>query len=309
MTTVVFDMGQTQTRLLTLVDGADPTETVLPGFRYGDDLPATIERVVTITTGNLGVTLVDAVAGGCTGLYGKVPDLAPLADRLRSSLGTRRLVIADDAVTSHVGALGGASGVLVAAGTGLTGLGLGPAGAARVDGVGSLIGDEGSGWWIGRRGAIAALSAHDGRSGGSLALLEALQEKFGPVEDFAATVAGSESPVSTVASVTPTIAEVARAGDPVALSIWNDAARFIGGAVVASARRSGHEDNLTWAVTGRVVGAADLLDAVLHRTVTDAFPDSERVTPHGTALDGSKLLLDSTDLFNLAPLIGAHNYS
>jgi N-acetylglucosamine kinase-like BadF-type ATPase len=195
---------------------------------------------------------------------------------------------------------------LVAAGTGIVGLGIGPTGAARVDGTGSMIGDDGSGWWIGRRGAIAALSAHDGRSGGSPRLLSFLERQFGPVADFPAVVAASKFPVGTVASFAPAVAAAAREGDVEAGVIWAEAARHIGDAVVASAIRAGFERDarFPWAVTGRLTGAADLLDPVMESLISARFPAAFRVNSGGSSLDGAERLLQYPDANTLAPLVG-----
>lgn len=50
----------------------------------------------------------------------------------------------------------------------------------RADGWGHLLGDCGSGAWIGRAGLEAAMRAYDGRSGGSAALLARAEKLFGP---------------------------------------------------------------------------------------------------------------------------------
>lgn len=60
-------------------------------------------------------------------------------------------------VTAYLAANGTRHGVVVAAGTGVVTLGVGPEGVARVDGWGHLLGDAGSAYWIGRAGLDAAL--------------------------------------------------------------------------------------------------------------------------------------------------------
>ncbi len=307
MAELAFDLGQTQTRLR-LIDGAGARrETELDGFRYGADLFETIVDRCRVAAASFGQTTIHAVAGGLTGLYGIVPDLGPLLAELRAVLDVERVVLADDAVTSHLGALAGEPGALVAAGTGIVGLGIGPSGAARIDGVGSLIGDEGSGWWIGRRGIIAALSAYDGRSGASSLLLEALEQHYGPAARVPATIASSPFPVGLVASFAPAVADAARRGDRVAAAIWNEAARHIGDAVVAAGTRAGFDaaSPFAWGVTGRLTLAADLLDPELDSLVQSHFPAAVRHRPLGSGLDGAERLLHYPEAESLAPLVGA----
>lgn len=306
MAELAFDIGQTQSRLRLIADDGRATDLELDGFRYGDEVISVVLQRCREAADRFGIPSITAVAGGVTGLYGIVPDISELAAQLATTLGVQRVVVADDAVSSHLGALNGEPGALVAAGTGIVGLGIGPRGAARVDGVGSLIGDDGSGWWIGRRGVIAALSAHDGRSGGSPQLLRSLERQYGPIAGFPALVASSPFPVGTVASFAPAVAAAAREGDLEAGAIWAEAARYIGDAVVAAAIRAGfsRDARFPWAVAGRLTGASDLLDPAVESLVSAYFPASFRVNSGGSSLDGAERLLRHPDPRTLAPLVG-----
>lgn len=124
---------------------------------------------------------VSAVAIGAAGMATLGDDLrAGLPAALERALGVRRLALAADAVTAYAGALGQRPGAVVAAGTGMVALGTDLVRWRRADGWGHLLGDCGGGAWIGRAGLEAAMRAHDGRHGGSAALLERLEAVFGP---------------------------------------------------------------------------------------------------------------------------------
>ena len=103
-----------------------------------------------------------AVCAGLTG-YPDAPAIrAHLRNRLASLTGTPNVIVVEDCVTAHVGALGSA-GTVVSAGTGTVVLGIGAAyDTERRDGWGPLLGDRGSGFAIGRAGLKAAWSARDG---------------------------------------------------------------------------------------------------------------------------------------------------
>lgn len=305
MTGLAFDIGQTQSRIRLIAENGTSEDLELDGFRYGSDILETVRLRCETAARAFGLRSVRTVAGGVTGLYGVAPDLQELRRSLQRSLDVERVIIADDAVTTHLGGLHGRPGTLIAAGTGIVGLGIGPAGIARVDGVGSLIGDEGSGWWIGRRGIIAALSAHDGRSGGSPALLAAMEAQYGPAARVPSVIAGSSFPVGLVASFAPSVAAAARDGDRQASLIWTEAATHIADAVVAASTRAGfaRDTPFAWALSGRLTGASDLLDPVLDRLVSDRFAGGTRVRPGGNALDGAQLLLQYPNLAALAPLV------
>lgn len=302
MTRLAIDIGQTQARIRVL--GAAAPEREVSGFAYGADLLEVIPSIVEEAAHGLGLETIDALAVGSTGLYGHVPPIDALAERLRRRFGVSRVVVADDAVTAYLGAMGRGHGVVVAAGTGMVGLGHGPSGSARVDGVGGMIGDEGAGWWIGRRGLIAAISAADGRPQGSKALLQMLEARFGPVADFPAALAASPSPVAVVASFAKDVADAARGGDTIAASIWAEAGVHIGGVVAAAAARSGLEGTVPWALIGRLGAAVDLLEPGLTRSLGDLLPDADRVAPVGQPLDGVAILLD-VEPADFAPMVRA----
>ncbi|MCA1845918.1 MAG: hypothetical protein LC792_22560, partial [Actinobacteria bacterium] len=72
---------------------------------------------------------------------------------------------------------------------------------ACVDGWGHLLGDAGSGFWVGRKGLDAALRAHDGRPGGSAHLARLVERDVGPLDrlpDLAARAGAG--PVAAIAS-------------------------------------------------------------------------------------------------------------
>ncbi|MGN9839328.1 N-acetylglucosamine kinase [Nonomuraea sp. H19] len=227
------------------------------------------------------------MAIGVTGLPGLVKDPGTLWHALRERFGLGALVVAGDMVTTHVGALGFRPGVVVAAGTGVITLGTDLAGVwNQADGWGHLLGDHGSGAWVGMQGLHAALRAHDGRAGGSPALLERMTARFGHPLDLVALVYESGSAANHLASFAPSVAEAARAGDPVARRIWAEAGRQLGEAAVAAA--SGLEPVFSWG--GRLFDAADLLMEPFQDTVRALLPGAQFAPPLGTSADGALAL-------------------
>ncbi len=64
----------------------------------------------------------------------------------------RHVVVLSDAQAAHLGALGGKPGVLILSGTGSIVIGQNPRGRwARSGGLGPLLGDEGSAFWLGQQ--------------------------------------------------------------------------------------------------------------------------------------------------------------
>ena len=115
---------------------------------------------------------------GLSGFHGGAADAGKALGIWREALGVRRLSLADDAVTSYLGALGDDSGAVVAAGTGVAVLASSGVTSIRVNGWGPTLGDEGGGYWIGQEGLRSAYRWLDGRRGSERLAAEA-QATFG----------------------------------------------------------------------------------------------------------------------------------
>lgn len=73
-------------------------------------------------------------------------------------------VLDTDAAAAHWGAFNGGSGIVLSAGTGAIALGIDEGEKFYADGWGPLLGDEGSGYWIGLEAIRAVCRAWDGRA-------------------------------------------------------------------------------------------------------------------------------------------------
>ncbi|GAA2473455.1 BadF/BadG/BcrA/BcrD ATPase family protein [Streptomyces thermolineatus] len=226
-----------------------------------------------------------AAAVGAAGMAGLGEELrAELPGALEEALGVRRLALAADAVTAYAGALGVRPGVVVAAGTGAIALGTDlRSGWRRADGWGHLLGDCGSGAWIGRAGLEAALRAHDGRAGGSPALLERLRERFGAPGSLPAALYPRSDRPAVLASFAPDVAGCADR-DPVAAAIMERAARHLL-ETAAAARPPGPECAV--AFTGGLLRLGPALLVPLGALFQEFLPDAVPVAAGGDPLDGA----------------------
>ncbi|MGO2043302.1 MAG: N-acetylglucosamine kinase, partial [Cellulosimicrobium funkei] len=244
---------------------------------------------------------VAAAAVGATGLASLVRDPAELHAALRTSLPHAagpavdgdpsvrpgpRTAVAADALTAHLGALGGRPGAVVAVGTGAIALGTDLRTVwHRVDGWGHLLGDLGSGSWIGAQGLRAAVAAHDGRdSGGSPALLAAAVARFGPVPSWPGQLYTRPDRAQVLASFTPDVAAAARADDTVARQVLAGAGTHLA-TTLAAALVDGVPPLA--AATGGVLGIGPLLTDAFRARLAVLRPDVALVDPAGTPLDGA----------------------
>jgi len=91
--------------------------------------------------------------GICFGIAGarEKKDRKKLKDAFVRKLSVRNIIITTDAMTALYGAFEGNDGIILISGTGSVLYGYSGGAISRVGGWGRIIGDEGSGYWIGKR--------------------------------------------------------------------------------------------------------------------------------------------------------------
>ena len=258
---------------------------------------------------------VDAVSAGLAGMLGDADQAPSVAAGLARLLGVERIVLTGDVVTAYAGALGVRPGVGVAAGTGAVAHAVADGGSqpaepgawhratARSDGWGPILGDAGSGYWIGRHGLEQALRAFDGR-GGSPALAGLAECHIGPLDSLPQRIDASGNPTATVAAFARCVADAARRGDEVAASIWAEAARELATSAAACAHRLFRDTDpvpVSWA--GGLFSADDLLLAPFLERLTGLLPGAVPTPPAGDALDGAARLAEPTGPGLLGPFV------
>jgi N-acetylglucosamine kinase-like BadF-type ATPase len=131
----------------------------------------------------------------------------------------------NDMVCGWAGALAGAEGINLVAGTGSIAYGEYAGRSARAGGWGELFGDEGSAYWLAREGLRLFSRMSDGRSPRS-ALHEILRRHFALNDDLdlcAALYGKSTSQRSQLAQLSRLVAEAASAGDAAARELFTRA--------------------------------------------------------------------------------------
>ena len=292
---LAVDAGQTEIRVA-LTGERDPHGTAhAPGVMRLDGAAVDADQVAgALVAAVEALGPLPAVAAIGVGLSGfeaaREDDLRRVDEILRARVGAPQVTIASDGVTSLLGALGERPGAVVAAGTGTVCVARGPRRWAKVDGWGSLLGDSGSGFAIGRSGLAAALRELDGR-GGSKALLAAAEQRFGPGAGLAEAVYRSAVPTRTVASFARDVARVAAAGDAAARSILDAAGSELAlTACAALALALDPEDAAAVSYAGNVFEAGPPLMDAFARELARRRPDVELLPPEGDALAGAALL-------------------
>jgi len=297
---LLVDAGQTGTRLRVIGADGHVVDTVAGPV---DTSHGVVEQVAdrireTLSDNN---DRIGEVAVGLSGLTDDAAQPAVLRHRL-AHFGVGRVVLAHDSVTAYLAANGTRHGVVVAAGTGVVTLGVGPEGVARVDGWGHLLGDAGSAYWIGRAGLDAALRTFDGRAEPT-ALMRAAIEEFGPLPDLYMVLQADPARVNRIAGFARTVDKLA--DDATAAAILDAAGTELAGSAIAALTRAGlragHDARVSW--TGTVLTRNTRVRESFLTAVTAQAPGAVTGTPLGQPIDGVALLLDLPHDHPLRPLI------
>ena len=190
-------------------------------------------------------------------------------------------VLADGEVALAT-AFGTGPGILVNAGTGSIAYARDPAGAVhRAGGYGWQLGDEGGGYWLGRRALDVAARAQDGRGEGSTLLARLLRalglQHFDDLVRWTATATPTQ-----MAALAPHVLNAAREGEGVARQAVEDAARELVELAAALARHFPGTEPVPVALAGGLL--------LPQSPLTAAF--RERL---GTALKRARLVPDRID--------------
>ena len=283
---LALDCGQSGTRGR-LTDGrGEPLgpDLDLPGVRT--DLPV-VEQLAGFTLAVIDADHpVDTVALGVTGLTESDRPEALLA--LLAPSRVTRVLLAHDSVTSYLAALGADPGVVVASGTGVVTLAVGAERTARVDGWGYIMGDAGSGWWIGREGLVSGMRAFDGR-GGSEGMLAAIRRDFGDPAVAYMVLQADPARVQRVAGYARLVLDLAAAGDRSCRDIVVRAAGQLADSAATGLRRVGQTDAARAAGLGGIFRSPLMAESFADQLAA-TLPGSEVVTPRGVGLDGAALL-------------------
>jgi N-acetylglucosamine kinase-like BadF-type ATPase len=167
-------------------------------------------------------------AAVCLGMAGvDREDDARIIGGIVRRLGFRsHALIVNDALIALVAGAGASPGVVVISGTGSIAYGLSPHHvAARAGGWGPTLGDEGSGYWIGRR-ALAAVMRELDQRGPRTALTPLVLQHFGlpRPEALVAEIYHQPQGRRAVASLGSVVEAAREEGDPVAIDIMTHAA-------------------------------------------------------------------------------------
>ena len=205
----------------------------------------------------------DALAGFCLGSAGvDLPqNVLDYEEMLRGiGLGCPLKVVNDVEIVLESEAKG-QPGIVAISGTGSIVFGKDETKAAvRVGGWGYLVGDEGSGYWIGREAVRRSLCSYDGR-GEETVLIPLLMEacKLKDLSEIINMIYAPDTNKSDVAAFSRLVDQAARAQDRVAGQILEEAAEDLAAAVCAARKRMQLPEEFPVILSGGTILGSEIL--------------------------------------------------
>jgi N-acetylglucosamine kinase-like BadF-type ATPase len=204
------------------------------------------------------------------------PNDAETVHAILGRIGHRaRALVVNDALIALQAGVGDAEGVVLVAGTGSIAYGRDARGrAARSGGWGYVLGDEGSGYWIGRQALRAVVRAADGR-GEATALTSRILAHYAVArpQDLVRRIYQGGSMPSAIASLAREVEAAAAGDDPVAQRILAIGAIELADAAVSVASRLGLT-SCAMVLAGRVLRSLEIYRAHVTDRLRERLPQS-----------------------------------
>ncbi len=218
-------------------------------------------------------------AAVCLGIAGvdRADDRAVIRSIMRRIGGRAKVLIVNDALVALEAGAPREPGVVVISGTGSIAYGRNAKGeAARAGGWGYVLGDEGSGYWIGRAALRAVLRESD-RRGPKTALSSLLLAHFGikEAQGLIHEVYHASLKPSAIGSLARCVQDAFSQGDAVAIGILRAAANELEGSALSVARRLDLVgESFAFILAGGIFRAVPWLTHELERRLPVAAPNS-----------------------------------
>jgi N-acetylglucosamine kinase-like BadF-type ATPase len=208
--------------------------------------------------------------------------------------------VSNDALIALWGALAGRQGVAVLAGTGSIALARSEDGReGRAGGWGHLLGDEGSGYWLGREALAAYLRTIEGReTEGALSSILGSAVGQRSVTDAIAWLHSGDQQVTRLAALAPLVSQAAQAGDNTALDILRRAGQALADQAAAAARQvwdASPPRDLPVARCGGIWSAGPPLSEPFALSLRTHLPEARMTQPRLPPVGGAVLLAMGAD--------------
>ena len=296
---IAIDAGGTRLRGFESIGG---TEFSGAGVRHTQSLAFDLAQAI-VGTIPYEVSEVETLVLSLAAIPQKIEDRELLAAAIWQRLKFSQLIIVSDTKAAALSSQTKAD-LTIAVGTGITALVDAGENRFELTGHGYLIGDEASGYWIGRSGVNAALRADEGRGPATSLLKSAIDFYHVPAVQLADYLHQLPNPVTQIAAFVPMVVAAAVDGDAQASLIISQAAEEIVGLIKIAISRAGVK-------TVALIGGAIPRDGLLHSQVVAGGKDLgiEFVNSTAEPLAGVRKIAEDNALHNQEIVIHSSHIS
>ena len=226
-----------------------------------------------------------------TGFNGIVTDENRYAALCNEFFGAKSTLVIDDGLAGYIGTLGGRSGVTILIGSGVVSVGGKNGIFSHLDGLGSIFGDEGSGYWLGKHALTRALATEEDRDSNT-ELLRMMQDE---VTEFHALKSKNGVEAATLAiKSAKSLLVAADAGNYQATEIRDQGAILLAKTVCATWRGvDGRSDEeLEVVINGGLARNLGYYNQIKSEVLKE-LPKAKFVQPEGDNLSGAIWLAEN----------------
>ena len=291
-----IDGGGTNTRAV-IASGAKILARVQSGaikrLRVGAEVAETnLRDLLRDVFDQAGVSHVEAVSAGIASAY--MPGIPEWITAVFRNFGIQNSEVVGDEIIALDAAFHGGPGILQIAGTGSNTIGRAPSGKLETaGGYSSVLGDQGSGYWIGLHAVREALHAYDRAAYGQppIAVLDQVGAAWGTSTLAELVECGNQIPGPDFSALAPLINTLAEEGDPVALQVLNQAAQDLADFILLVRQKLHDRHNLQsevpTAFTGSVLGKMPIVRQRLTELLAESAPDMAFQQEEVIAVEGA----------------------
>jgi len=289
---LIVDLGQSGSRFR--IQGIDHSidRGNVPGESVIDSLRTIFELIPEQKAG--------VVSLACTAFNGAVPDPAAFAELSKEFFSSTKCAVIDDGLAGFIGGLNGKDGVVLSIGGGVVSVGGNNSHFAHRDGLGSVFGDEGGGYWLGKLAITKALGIRQGR-GGDQEFMQRFTQQLKVYDQIQPKNAADASILAI--STGKILLEAADDGLEIAVSIRNEGAFLLAQTVIATWLATGGtlDDVTEIAIRGGLSKNANYVKRI-QENILAKMPQVKFVAPRGDNLDGATWIAENM-LHDAAPLL------
>jgi N-acetylglucosamine kinase-like BadF-type ATPase len=270
--------------------GESTNYQVMGGKRLKEELLRGFTTLM--TSANVAPNKIDQLFLGLAGA-GRESDRKEIVELFGDTEVAKKITVDSDAMVALAGAFGVGPGIIIISGTGAICFGKNNEGKiVRSGGWGYLLGDEGSGYFIGREAIIASLKDLDGR-GEKTKLRKRLEEHFNlsSIDQIIPHIYQNRIDRVAIADLAPIVFEQAKHDDTIAEEIVRRTGKELGILAKAVAQRLNFEnDEIKVALIGSIFKQKDVLINEISKELYEISWNIEIIDPMFAPQFGAALL-------------------